>query len=72
MTKFKPCPFCGSKRLDFEQDNYDSGGGWGQDEVFVCCLDCGAHGPRADQPNHKGKAKARALVKELWNKRSKG
>ena len=63
--KPKPCPFCGHEKLQIGTDNYDSGGGWGQDTVFVECPCCDARGPSLDGNPKNKKDKTEAI--KLWN-----
>ncbi len=54
MSKFKPCPFCGSNNIASRCDNHSG------DNIF--CQDCFAEGPAIIFPEHD--------AIELWNNRS--
>ena len=55
MTELKPCPFCGSKKI---QDNYD----WGY--FWVECKDCKCKGPDSFEDYEKALQKWNRRVKE--------
>ena len=55
MTELKPCPFCGSKDVFFDEAN-----GMDVDRDYILCLSCGVF----VRYGH-----SRELI-ELWNKRA--
>lgn len=58
----KPCPFCGSKRVqlyqDYDDDDYCV-------TYYVECYDCGGRGPSGSDTEEKNAAAA-------WNRRADG
>lgn len=47
MVHLKPCPFCGSTRVNFIDDWYDSEDG---DQMVVHCPDCSANSKMIQRP----------------------
>lgn len=56
MSKLKPCPFCGSSKVEFWRI-HEHGGLDG----YVQCRDCWSQGPQEDAPKQ---------AEELWQKRA--
>ena len=55
MNKPKECPFCGSRRVYYEVDEFDNG--------YIACRDCRAQGPMVE-----AKRGANMKAASLWRK----
>lgn len=60
-NKLKPCPFCGSKKVNLWQEF---------DVVYVVCVDCQADGPRCYFSQFFPKYNAKEEAALLWNERA--
>jgi hypothetical protein len=49
-VEYKPCPFCGSKNIDYNNDTGPGDGGFWE---WIECVDCGARCPDEDTWNRR-------------------
>ena len=74
MDKIKPCPFCGSKDLYFENELLDVKAGQNCPcsfikRVWAICVKCGAKGPTTTIEAVYNRECENAAI-ERWNKRT--
>ena len=63
VVELRPCPFCGSRNLQFSYRGQPATAG------FIVCIDCMASGPEAASMSSTGGAISFELVRELWETR---
>mgnify|MGYP003440233389 CR=1 FL=1 len=62
LTELKPCPFCGCKEVDYEQES-DSYSDWA--EYKIVCQGCNGQNSSSSKDEELGRLEA----KEAWNRR---
>ena len=67
MEELKPCPFCGSTKLDFSHKVGDYHGD--KYRIAIYCKSCKAYGPRLLTTNHYLKNEDKQLLITKWNER---
>ena len=78
MTKLKPCPFCGSKRVKESSKRRQRLGKRDYFQICIYCQDCNTYGPRVflddnftsyHCKNEEKYKQAEEKAIELWNNR---
>lgn len=64
----KPCPFCGSEKLEEEATGCAEIAGVCYQSCWIECSDCGAEGPRVEVNDGVPGVDYQA-VRDAWNKR---